>query len=71
MKCDRAQTINSIIKKGIMDTQQNPNKPGKSTGPGQYNSKIAKGRSVNVSSASVKDKVAVAVHRGGDQAGGR
>jgi hypothetical protein len=35
------------------------------------NSKIAKGRSVNVSSAGVKDKVAVAVHRGGDQAGGR
>ena len=35
------------------------------------NSKIARDRSVNVSSASVKDKVAVAVHRGGDQAGRR
>jgi hypothetical protein len=25
----------SIIKKGIMDTQQNPNEPGKPTAPGQ------------------------------------
>jgi hypothetical protein len=26
------QTANSITKKGIMDTQQNPNEPGKSPG---------------------------------------
>ena len=34
-KCDRAQTGSSTIKKGIMGTQQNPNEPGKPTGPGQ------------------------------------
>ena len=35
-KWDRTQTANSITKKGIMDTQQNPpNEPGKSPSPGQ------------------------------------
>ena len=34
-KCDRTQTTDSITKKGIMDTQQNPNEPGKSNTPGQ------------------------------------
>jgi hypothetical protein len=29
------QTADSIIKKGIMDTQENPNEPGKPTAPGQ------------------------------------
>jgi len=33
-KCGRTQTTSSIIKKG-MDTQQNPNEPGKSPSPGQ------------------------------------
>ena len=44
-----------------MDTQQNPNEPSKPTSPGSKaaNSKIAKVRSVNVSGASVKNKVAV------------
>jgi hypothetical protein len=31
-KCGRTQTTSLIIKKGIMDTQQNPNEPGKSPG---------------------------------------
>ena len=35
-KCDRTQTTDSITKKGIMDTQQNPpNEPRKSPSPGQ------------------------------------
>ena len=35
-KCDRTQKANSITKKGIMDTQQNPpNEPGTSPSPGQ------------------------------------
>ena len=34
-KCGRTQTTDSITKKGIMDTQQNPNEPGKSPSPGQ------------------------------------
>ncbi len=34
-KCGRTQTTSSIIKKGIMDTQQDPNEPGKSPSPGQ------------------------------------
>src|SRR5882757_11243532 len=31
-KCDRTQTTSSIIRKGFMDTQQNPDEPGKSPG---------------------------------------
>jgi hypothetical protein len=45
-----------------MDTQQNPNEPGKSPSPGQQGGQQQdreRERSVNVSGASVKNKVAV------------
>ena len=42
-----------------MDTQQNPNEPSKPSSLDKADSKIAKERSVNVSGASVKNKVAV------------
>jgi hypothetical protein len=34
-RCDRSKRLIQIIQKGIMDTQQNPNEPGKSPSPGQ------------------------------------
>ena len=44
-----------------MDTKQNPNEPGKSPSPGQQGGQQQdrEERSVNVSDASVKNKVAV------------
>jgi hypothetical protein len=60
-----------------MDTQQNPNEPGKSPSPGQQGGQQQdrereRERSVNVSSASVKNKVAVnraAANRADDKTG--
>ena len=33
--CERPKQLVQIIKKGIMDTKQNPNEPGKADAPGQ------------------------------------
>jgi hypothetical protein len=44
-----------------MESQQNPNEPGKPTAPGQkrVNRAIARDRSVSANSANAKNKVAV------------
>ena len=71
-KCDRTQTANSITKKGIMDTQQNPpNEPGKSPSPGQGGQQQDKEREERERQQREREKQGGGQQGGGQQGGGQ